>query len=314
MTARAQRAGDRLRELLAGPRPLVAGGCYDGLSAAVLQNAGFPALFLSGAGVSASSAGLPDLGLISMDELVTVARRVVAQSRVPVMVDADTGFGNELNVVRTVRELADAGAAAIMLEDQVAPKRCGHLAGKSIVDRETFIRRIAAASIARGDSGMLIIARTDALAVAGMDEALARMEDAVAYGADLTFIEAPTTRDEIGRIGRESAGIPVFGLAGGRVPSLDVGELHELGFPLVSYPGVAMMPMISEVTRAAKAVLMAGGHAPLDEYRMVPRDIFEAVGLSDWLDLEDHLGGDLAELSRRVRPGLSERAGSTEAP
>lgn len=288
--------GDRVRALLASGRPLALGGCYDGLSAAVLENAGFPALFLSGAGVAASAVGLPDLGLVTMDELVSVARRVVAQSRVPVFVDADTGFGNELNVTRTVRELVDAGVAGIMLEDQVAPKRCGHLAGKSVVDRETFIRRIAAASIARGDSDVLIIARTDALAVEGIDEALARMRDAVAYGADITFVEAPTTVAEIRRIGQESAGVPIFALAGGKVPSLSVPELHELGFPLVSYPGVAMMPMISEVTRAAQAVLASGTHVPLDGYRMVPRDIFEAVGLNDWLELEAQLGGDLERL------------------
>lgn len=303
-------AGDRVRELLAADGPLVLGGCYDGLSAAVLESAGFPALFLSGAGVSASAVGLPDLGLVSMDELVTVARRVVAQSGVPVFVDADTGFGNELNVTRTVRALADAGVAGIMLEDQVAPKRCGHLAGKSVVSRDEFIRRIAAASIARGDSGMLIIARTDALAVAGMDEALARMADAVAYGADLTFIEAPGSVEEIRTIGRESAGIPVFGLAGGKVPSLSVDELYELGFPVVSYPGVAMMPMISEVTRAAKAVLAAGGHGPLDEYRMVPRDIFEAVGLTEWLELEAQLGGDLDTLRERANPAGSGHPGA----
>lgn len=310
MSERMPRAGDRLRALLATGRPLVTGGCYDGLSAAVLESAGFPALFLSGAGVSASAVGLPDLGLVSMEELVSVARRVVARSDVPVLVDADTGFGNELNVTRTVRELVDAGVAAIMLEDQVAPKRCGHLAGKSVVDRETFIRRIAAASIARGDSGVLIIARTDALAIGGMAEALARMEDAVAYGADLTFIEAPTTVDEIRTIGRESAGTPIFGLAGGKVPSLPVDELYGLGFPLISYPGIAMMPMISEVTRAAKAVLAAGGHGPLDDYRMTPRDIFEAVGLNDWLALEARLGGDLDAL----RAAASGAAARVESP
>lgn len=306
-------AGRRLRELIARPEPLLVGGCYDGLSAAVLQNAGFPALFLSGAGVSASAVGLPDLGLVAMDELVSVARRVVAQSSVPVLVDADTGFGNELNVTRTVRELGDAGVAAIMLEDQVSPKRCGHLAGKSVVDRDTFARRIAAAALARGDSDVMIIARTDALAIHGMDEALARMVDAVDYGADLTFIEAPTTVSDIRRIGSESAGIPIFGLAGGKVPSLPAAELAELGFPVISFPGVAMMPMISEVTAAARAVLASGTHAPLDDYRMVPRDIFEAVGLSEWLALEERLGGDLEQLRDAVRRSGASRSRGGEA-
>lgn len=301
MVSASSSPGEQLRSLLSADGPLVAGGCYDGLSAAVVQRAGFPSLFLSGAGVSASAIGMPDLGLVSMDELVSTARRVVAQARVPVMVDADTGFGNELNVTRTIRELADAGVAAVMLEDQVSPKRCGHLAGKSVVDRETFIRRIAAASIARGDSGMMIIARTDALALNGLDDALARMDDAVEYGADMTFIEAPTTVEQIERIGQESAGIPIFGLAGGKVPSLPVAELGRLGFSLVSYPGISMMPMISEVSRAARSVLEAGSHDPLDVYDLEPRNIFEQVGLDEWLELEAELGGDLESLKRRAQ-------------
>src|SRR5690625_3988040 len=143
-----------------------------------------------------------------------------------------------------------------------------------VVVRETIIRRIAAASIARGDSGVMIIARTDALDTHGMQDALERTRDAVACGAGRTVVEAPANLADLHTIGEESAGFPIFALTGGKVPSLAVNELHKLGYKLVSYPGVAMMPMISEVTRTAKAVLETGSHDPLDTYNMRPQDIF----------------------------------------
>jgi 2-methylisocitrate lyase-like PEP mutase family enzyme len=282
-------AGVRLGRLLDGDAPVLAAGCYDCLSAAVLERAGFPALFVSGAGVSASAIGMPDLGLLSHEELVRAARNIAARTSVPVVVDADTGFGNELNVTRVITELAAAGVAGVMLEDQVSPKRCGHLAGKEIVETAEYVRKIRAAARARGDSGLKIIARTDALALDGMEEALSRMEAAVDAGADITFVEAPRSIDEVREIASRSPAWRMFGLTGGIVPSLTRTELGALGFSFVTLPGIAVMPMIAEVGRVAEKVLQTGSHAPVEEYSMVPRDIFETVGLSDWMTLGESL-------------------------
>ncbi|MGW4421413.1 isocitrate lyase/PEP mutase family protein [Streptosporangium sp. NPDC004631] len=289
MMAPAPTPSERLGALLEQDAPVFAGGCYDSLSAAVLERAGFPALFVSGAGVSASVIGMPDLGLLSLEELVRTARNIINRSAVPVVVDADTGFGNELNVTRTIRELVRAGAAGVMLEDQTSPKRCGQLDGKDVVDADTFVRKIAAAADARGDSGMKIIARTDALAIHGLEESLSRVRRAHDAGADITFVEAPRTDDQVREIGGRSPGWPMYGLTGSIVPSYGRDELRELGFRFVTLPGVALMPMISEVGKAARAVLRTGSHDPLDAYDMVPRDIFETVGLGEWLSLGKRL-------------------------
>jgi 2-methylisocitrate lyase-like PEP mutase family enzyme len=285
MTWQSESPGKRLATLIETSSPVFAGGCYDCLSAAVLERAGFPTLFVSGAGLSASVLGMPDLGLLSLEEVVRAGRAIASRTELPVVVDADTGFGNELNVTRLIQELVAGGVAGVMLEDQVSPKRCGHLEGKEIIEFDEYVRKIRAASRARGDSGMLIIARTDSLAIAGMDEAIRRMEAAVEAGADICFVEAPRTLEEIHEIAERSPGWSMFGLTGGMVPSLDREELRTLGFEYITFPGVALMPMISEVGRAARAVLDAGSHAPLEQYHMVPRDIFETVGLSQWLEL-----------------------------
>ena len=191
----------RLRERLQRDGMIVAPGAYDGLTAKLVAQAGFEAVYMTGAG-TAAGLGYPDFGLVTMSEMVANARRMVAAVAVPVIADADTGYGNELTVFRTVREYESAGVAAIHIEDQGFPKKCGHLDDKEIVPREEWLAKIRAAAAARRDLDFIIIARTDARAVAGFDEAVARANAALAAGADMAFVEAPQTLDEVAAVPR----------------------------------------------------------------------------------------------------------------
>src|SRR3954463_4191949 len=184
------RGGGTLRELLRNPEPVVAPGAYDAMSARLVEQAGFPAVYMTGFGASASLLGRPDVGLLSFGEMVDQARRLVQAVHVPVIADADDGYGNHLNVLRTVREYEAAGVAALHIEDQVAPKRCGHMAGKAVIPRGEMVEKVRAAVAARtGD--LLLIARTDARAPHGLEEALARAQAYKDAGADMLFVEAP---------------------------------------------------------------------------------------------------------------------------
>src|ERR1700757_4877192 len=179
-----------LRDLLRADAMVVAPGAYDGLTAKLVAQAGFPAVYMTGAGTSVSH-GYPDFGLLTMSEMVENAARIVRAVDVPVIADADTGYGNELNVFRTVQEYQQRGVAAIHIEDQVSPKKCGHLDDKEIVPREDWLAKIRAAAASRHSPDFLVIARTDARAVAGFDEAITRANLAIAAGADMAFVEAP---------------------------------------------------------------------------------------------------------------------------
>lgn len=282
----AETKGQALRNLLdAGPVLLPA--CYDGLSAAVLEREGFSALGVSGAGLAMSLLGVPDLGLLTLTELATAVRAITARRTVPVLVDADTGFGGTLNVVRTMEELSLAGAAAVQLEDQVAPKRCGHLTGKAVVSREEFTERIAAAVLGRDDADTVIVARTDALAVHGIDEALARGRVALETGADLVFVEAPTTLSEVERIGACFPGRAMYNLAtGGRSPALSLEQLGELGYSLVVCPTVALYPAVHALREAARQLRSTGTDAHLQSLGLSPAALFDVVGLESWLALD----------------------------
>lgn len=276
----------RLRSLVE-QGPVLMPGCYDGISAAVLERAGFPALGLSGAGLAMSRLGVPDLGLLTATELVEAVRPIARRTGVPLLVDADTGFGGALNVLRTVEELVAAGAAAVALEDQVAPKRCGHLAGTAVVDRAEFDERIAAAVLGRGGDDAMIVARTDALAVHGIDEALERGRRALDAGADLVFVEAPTSIEEVERIGAEFPGRAVHNLAtGGRSPALPADRLGELGYRIVVCPTVALYPAVDALLRAAAELHRTGSDAHLADLGMSPAALFEVVGLTGWMDVD----------------------------
>ena len=212
-------------------------GVYDTLSAKLVERAGFPMTFISGYSVAATAIGEPDLGLLTQTEIVERARRVCGSVNIPILVDADTGYGNPLNVIRTVKELIDAGAAGCFLEDQVWPKKCGHMRGKRVVDREEYVNKIRAAVEARAGRDFFIVARTDALAVVGLDEAIARVTEAREAGADASFVEAPESLAQMEEVGRR-APKPIVAnmIENGRTPVLSRAELTKMGFQLILYP------------------------------------------------------------------------------
>jgi 2,3-dimethylmalate lyase len=229
----------RLRALLAAPGPVIAPGAYDALSARLIEHAGFDLVYMTGFGSTASLLGRPDVGLLSATEMIDNAGRIASAVELPVLADADTGYGNAINVLRTVTAYEQAGVAGLHLEDQVSPKRCGHLSGKAVIDVEEMVGKIEAAVAARRDPDLLLIARTDAAAVEGLDAALERARRYVAAGADALFVEAPTSEADIARVAGELRGLAplVFNWAeGGRTPPLPLARIAELGFALVIFP------------------------------------------------------------------------------
>ena len=276
----------RLRKLMKGPDILVLPGAHDVLSAKLMEQAGFPVVFTSGFGLSASALGIPDIGLLTMTETLDRVKRIVDAVDVPVVADMDTGYGNPVNVVRTVQECVRLGAGGIILEDQLWPKRCGHMEGKSVIPMEDHFQKIRAAAFARGDSGLVIIARTDARAVSGLDEAIRRGHAYADAGADVIFIEAPQSIDELTTIG-ESFDVPLFAnmIEGGKTPFLSAAELERLGFKMVVYPlsGLfAATRAIEEVARHLKETGTTAGYG-----RMVAFDEFEdVIGLNGCRELE----------------------------
>jgi 2-methylisocitrate lyase-like PEP mutase family enzyme len=274
--------GARLRQLLAGDGLIVAPGVYDGLTATMVARTGFTAAYLTGAGVSVAGFGLPDIGLLTAKEMAGRAR-IAAQALggIPLIADADTGYGAPINVVRTVREYEHAGVAAIQLEDQAFPKRCGHLPDKELIPAADFERTLRAALEARGDPRTVIIARTDARGPLGLDEAIARAGRYAAAGADVIFVEAPRSREEMERIAAEvDAPLLINMVGGGLTPGLSPDVLAALGFRIAIYP-VALLG--AAVAAGLDALTRLGGKAP--EVAPGPRGLFELVGLNDWFAL-----------------------------
>lgn len=227
----------RVQAVLDTAGPTVFPGVYDPLSAKIAERVGFPLAFISGYAVSATAIGEPDMGLLTQTEIIERARRICASVMIPVIVDADTGYGNPLNVIRTVRELIDAGAAGCFLEDQEWPKKCGHMRGKRVIDRGDYVQKIRAAVEARGAQDFFIVARTDAIAAVGLDEAIARVQAARDAGADASFVEAPQSIEQLAEVGRRAPGPNVANMIEqGRTPLLPRDELATLGFQLILYP------------------------------------------------------------------------------
>jgi len=257
---------DNLRKLLAAPDIEVMPGCYDALSAKLIAAAGFKVTFMSGFAVSAARLGLPDTGLISFAEMLDSVRSCVSGAgKIPLIADGDTGYGNALNVQRTVLEYARAGAAAVMIEDQVSPKKCGHTRGKQVISRDEARLKIRAAVDARreADADILILARTDARAVHGFDEALNRCRDFEAEGADIIFFEAPETETEMRRF-CEAMQKPCMAnmVPGGKTPILPPQDLQSVGYKLALYPVVLMSSAITAM-QAALDALKPDGKASL---------------------------------------------------
>ena len=236
--APASPAGQRLRDLVPGEPPLVVPGCHDGLSAVLVEAAGFPAAYLTGFGLSASLLGAPDVGLLTQTEMAAACQRVCAATSLPVIADADTGYGGPLDVARTVDLYERAGVAALQIEDQVAPKRCGHLAGKEVVPLDEAVTRIRSAVRARSVPSTIVIARTDAVATDGLEVAVERALRFADAGADWLFVEAVTTVEDLAVVGRRLAGVPLVlnWVDGGRTPTLDLATVAALGFAVVIAP------------------------------------------------------------------------------
>ena len=227
----------RLHELVERKQGLVVPGAYDCVSARLVERAGFQAVYMTGYGTSASRLGLPDLGFAGLAEMADHARNMASAVSIPLIADADTGYGNALNVRRTVRMYETAGVAALHLEDQMLPKRCGHLAGKQVVPLEEFAQKIRAAVEARTDPDLLVIARTDAVGVTGFDDALRRGEAAVQAGADILFVEAPTSEQQIETVAKTFDTPLLFNYApGGRSPLLPFKRLRELEYAIILLP------------------------------------------------------------------------------
>jgi carboxyvinyl-carboxyphosphonate phosphorylmutase len=276
----------RLRNLIDRKNGLVVPGAYDGVSARLVEQAGFPVVYMTGYGVSASRLGLPDLGFAGLGEMADHARNMVSAISVPLICDADTGYGNALNVRRTVALYEAAGVAGLHLEDQQLPKRCGHLAGKVVVSVEEFAGKIRAAVDARTDPDFVIIARTDAIAVNGLDDALRRSEAAVKAGADMLFVEAPTTVEQIEQVARAFDTPLLFNYApGGRSPLLPFARLRELGYAVILLPvdtlfvGVRAIQTFLRELREGDAVLpLADRYIPFKEFN-------ELIGVTEQMNL-----------------------------
>jgi 2,3-dimethylmalate lyase len=283
----------RLRELLAGPEPVVAPGAYDALSARLVEQAGFGVVYMTGFGSTASLIGRPDVGLLSGTEMIDNARRIVAAVGVPVIADADTGYGNAVNVVRTVQGYEQAGVAGIHLEDQVMPKKCGHMSGKAVIGVDEMVGKIRAAVAARRDPDLLLIARTDAAAVDGLAAAITRGRAYADAGADLLFVEAPTSEDDIATVAAELHGVAplVFNWAeGGRTPPLSLDRIAELGFSLVLFPIGTLLAATTGI-RALLATLRTDGTPAAALPGLLTFDGFtDLIGLPEIRDLERRFG------------------------
>jgi 2,3-dimethylmalate lyase len=277
-----------LAEMFDAGDMVLAPGCYDALGARLVQEAGFSAAYMTGFGSAASRLGRPDVGLLSMSEMVDNARRIVDAVDIPVVADADTGYGNSINVIRTVREYEAAGVAAIHLEDQVMPKKCGHMDGKQVVPANEMAAKVAAAVAARRSPEFLIIARTDARAIEGLQAALERGRIYREAGADALFVEAPQSESDIRAVVEAFPDVPLlfnYG-EGGKTPAVTHDFLRALGFSLVIFP-LTLLLSATAAMRAALARLKADG-TPIELLPSLPafEEFLDLVGIGEIRELE----------------------------
>ncbi len=280
-----------LRARLQTGKILVAPGAYDALTARLLEQAGFEAVYRGGYAASAAAFALPDLGITTLTDMVDHARRMTSAITVPVIADADTGYGEVPQVIHTVHELERAGVAAIQFEDQVFPKRCGHMEGKKVIPAEEMVVKVRAALDARRNPETVIIARSDATAVTGLDDAIARSRMYADAGADVIFIDAPTSEDDLKAIaaGGINAVLMVNISEYGKTPDLGAQRFEELGFGLVIYPSSTLFAA-AQSTKELAAALMAEGSTVSSLPRMMPFDeINDILGKDEWDSLEDNL-------------------------
>ena len=284
MTALNLSAAARLRALLKQDGMIVAPGAYDCISARVIAQAGFSTVYMTGAG-TAAMLGYPDFGLVTMSEMAENAGRLAAAVSVPVIADADTGYGNELNVTRTVREYEKRGVAGLHIEDQGFPKKCGHLDDKTVIPLDEYIAKIRAAAAARSNPDFLLIARTDSRAVIGFEEAVTRMNAALAAGADVAFLEAPQTMAEIEAVPKLVKGPCLLNVvSGGKTPIFDLDQAQRLGFKLAILPGLLFQTAVAAFDAALAAVKEQHRHPDL---KVSIREKFRRMGSDEWDALRD---------------------------
>ncbi len=276
-----------LRQLLRQPGIIVAPGAYDCLTAKIIEREGFPVVYMTGAGTAVTRVGKPDLGFASLTEMRANASAIASTIRVPLIADADTGYGGALNVYRTVQEYEKAGVAALHLEDQAFPKRCGHLDGKEVVPLAEMVVKLRAAGDARTDEDLVIIARTDALAVTGLDDTLRRCAAYAAAGADVLFVEALRTEQEIDRVRRE-VDVPLLYnfVEHGKSPLIPVPQLEALGFKLVIFPGSLMLSVCTLAQRILREIRQRGTTASLLGEMESVIDLFNLMGMQEALALD----------------------------
>ena len=277
-----------LRALVEARQGLVVPGVYDGVSARLVERTGFPAVYMTGYGTAASRLGLPDLGFAGLAEMADHARNLAAAVRIPLIADADTGYGNALQVRRTVQLYEAAGVAALHIEDQVAPKRCGHLSGHQVIPRGEFAGKIRAAVDARGDRDLLVIARTDAISAVDFDEALRRGEAAARAGADVLFVEAPRDEAQVERVAKSFDTPLLYNYApGGRSPLLPFPRLRALGFAIILLPvdtllvgARAVADFLGELRRRDDVTSLADRYLPFREFNALI-GVTEQIAMAD---------------------------------
>jgi len=280
-------ARQTFKELLRRDKLLVAPGCFDGLSARLVEEAGFEAAYLSG-GAVARSMGIPDIGLVTMSEVIERAAQVMCAIKIPVIADADTGYGNATNLIRTVREFERVGVAAIHIEDQITPKRCGHLDGKEVISLAEMEKKLEAAIASRTDPDFCIIARTDARGVHGLDDAIRRGRAFAKLGVDAVFVEAPQSEAELEEIPRQLSDVPLLVnvFKGGKTPMLPVERLERMGYRIAIYPSETQRAGIHAMRQALALLKREGTTEAMDDALTTFKERDKIVGLDDWQDLE----------------------------
>jgi 2-methylisocitrate lyase-like PEP mutase family enzyme len=276
-----------LKQLLKRNKLLVAPGCFDGLSARLVQEAGFEAAYLSG-GAVARSMGIPDIGLVTMSESIDRAVQVVSAINIPIIADADTGYGNAVNLVRSVREFERAGVAAIHIEDQITPKRCGHLDGKEVISLSEMAKKLEAAMANRTDPDFCIIARTDARGVNGFDDAVKRANAFAKLGVDAVFFEAPQSEEELAEIPQRVPNIPLLVnvFKGGKTPMLPMERLEKMGYRIAIYPSETQRAAIHAMRTALSTLKREGTTESIDAALTTFKERDKVVGLDDWNKIE----------------------------
>lgn len=277
-----------LKNMITSEEFLLLPGCFNPLSARLVEQAGFPAAYITGAGVASNLLGYPDIGLTSYAELLEAARNIVQVTDIPILCDTDTGFGNAVNVIRTVRDFERAGIAGIQLEDQFMPKKCGHTAGKILISKEEMVQKVKAAVDTRRDPDFQLVIRTDAIAVNGVEDALDRAAAYREAGADVIFVEAPNNVEEMKRV-TSTINAPLLANmveGGGKTPILPADELKALGYSLAIYPTALWMASIKAMQEVLGVLKTTGTSLDYAEHMVSFHEMFEIVGRSDYAELE----------------------------